>query len=132
MGDHQGFLSLLAVLAQETLRRHFSGGQEEMSDPYRTPSPTYQALDIACRRCGKHPLLYAYYPEPRPQPGPQCKQCCIEWHVLTKFSGARIGVGFFSHPTDQRWIVLMGEIRKTKVIEALGERPSITPWFEDE
>lgn len=106
-------------------------------EPYRTPPPTHQALDLACRRCGKHPLIYAYFPYVLPVPGPQCKACFIEWSGISGVDKATVGVGFFAYPLPMRggslqeWTKYVVPARKDiKIITVPGVYPDISPWIE--
>lgn len=104
--------------------------------PYRDPFPTHTALDLECRRCGEHPLYYAYFPYVLPIPGPLCRACLIEWRGISGVKYATMGIGgFFSFPMPintlpnewQKYVVPSCGIRTIRVP---GERPNISPWID--
>lgn len=105
-------------------------------DPYRIPPPTHQALDIACRRCSKHPLIYAYFPYVLPVPGPLCRECLIEWVGVSETQYATVGTGLFSYPSPMgalpnEWEKYVVPSRsRIKVITVPGSHPDISPWIE--
>lgn len=99
-------------------------------DPYRLPPPIHQVLDISCRRCGHHGLLYAYWPCIRPDPGPLCRVCFSEWRGQSRMQYCTQGVGFFSFPLEEDWPRILRP-RQYETITAFGPRPSVSPWLDE-